>query len=775
MSNVFQRKNSLFFGNTVWVSETLYANIIKPYPQGTNGCVNICDVKIKDDRIIGNLEGNVTGDVVGDLYGNLNGNIIGDVVGNVTGNVTGNLVGNVTGVLYGSANPERVISIAQSGGMFNNFTDALAHATTLNPVSGNSVLIRCSPGTYFVNDTLIWPGYVDFTADNANVIIVITDPTKNVIEFQPGVSIVDRLMVTGAANACGFVRNTPGNATLLFCQVFGCDIGIHCENTDSFMRLVTTGSPGGLNVFASVSNNGQIDTSTVLTRNCVTGMKAEGTGKLRMIDTIMEVCGTAFDLSNCTAEISSCHAFDCGVGINVGTDGFIEGAEYNAFNCTTDLIVAADVNFCRLGNTKIDENKLVIGDETKVSLNINDAEGRDKYYGGATTFNIQQIDLFGAGAAGTKAPMLSIFQDDGNNTPIGNALQFTASSNPRVTIPHNAAMDFSGDFSIDFWVVPYSSGNSYYHWYISRRNCIDVYYYKFTGVLYFNIAGVGNMITSSNSLINGQRQHIALTYDNTTKEAVVYINGTLVANNTFTGNPTNGAFPMNIGNRWSPNVFYAVEGEMDEVNFWNKPLSQIEVNAQYNNGNGIVNTNTADLIMGYHFDEGAGTTATDYGINSLDGTHNGTINFVPGLVNATTSATTGVLAYHFNADLDNELFFNLHPDAGYKDGENIFPIIHWASKTSDLGDVMWAFEYTVAEPGSAAPVTQVITGVTSVDGTALKHISTQLPAFTVTDYRSIIMGRLCRIGSHVNDTYPGSVALLGAELKYVKNKLGSDT
>ena len=763
MANVFQRKNSLFFGNTVWVSETLYANNIKPHTNGNAGIVNICDVKIQHDVIQGNLQGNVTG------------NVLGDISGNLTGNVTGNVTGNLTGIVFGSANPARVISIAQSGGMFNNFPDALAHAATLNPVAGNSVLIRVSPGTYIVHDTLQWPGYVDLTSDNANTIIAITNPNKNVIEFQPGVTIIDRLMVTGATNAAGFVRKTPGNATLLFCQVFGCQTGIHSDGAGSFMRLVTSGSPGGVDTFALATNGGQIGTSTILVRLCTTGIKAESGGIVRLIDTIVEECGTAFHINDSVAEFSSCHVFDCGNGIVARTGSDINGAEYNAFDCTIDLDVAADVTYCKLSNTKIDENKLIIGDESKVSLNINDSEGRDKYYGGATTFNIQQIDLFGAGAAGTKAPILAIFQDDGNNTPIGNAIQFTASSNPRITIPHNAAMDFSGSFSVDFWTIPYSSGTNAINWYISRRNTIDLYYNKNNGILYFNIAGVGNTRTSSGALINGQRQHIAVTYDNSTGIASIYINGSLVVENTFTGTPTNGAFPMSIGNRWSPNVFYAVEGEMDELNFWDKALDETEIATHYNNNNGIVNSNTANIMAGYHFDEGSGTTATDYGPNSLNGAFSGTIAYVNGLVNATTSATTGVLAYHFNSSLDNELFFNLHPDAGYKAGENIFPVIHWAPKSTDIGDVMWGFEYTICVPGQAAPLTQVITGTTATDGTSLKHLSTELPPFTLTDYTSTIMGRLFRAGSNVADTYPGTTALLGCELKYVTNKLGSDT
>jgi hypothetical protein len=732
---------SIFYGNTVRASSELLTSTIKPLNQAK---VNIYDA-----------------------------NFVNPAMGDIIGNIIGDVIGNVTGIVFGSANPDRVITISQSGRLFDNFPDAIAYAITLNPVQGNGVLIHCTPGTYLINDTLLWPSFVDFTADNGTAILAITDPTKNIIEFQAGTAVIDRLTVSGAMNATGLVKNTVGLTTFLFCQVLNCDTGVLSTGLGAFVRIIIGGTSGTVNTFAVCSDDGILATSTVSVRFATIAFRAENNGLLRCTNTIVENCGTGFQITDSTAEFASCHCFDCGVGLDVLTDANIVGAEFNAFNCTVDLNVSADATLCKLGNSQLDDTKFVLATESNVSLNINDESGRDKYFGGATVFNIQQVNLFGAGAAGTKAPTLAVFQDDGNNTPVGFALQFLSSSNARVLIPFNVAMDFSVDFSIDFWVNPFSAGTQTEYYLISRQNTVDIFMNKISGVLTFNITGIGQVQTPENTIIADERQYIACTYELSTTTIRIYVNGNNLIDTTLAGTPTSQDRDMRIGGRHNGQANRAFNGIMDEVNFWSKALTQAEISNLYNNGNGIINSDTTDLMAGYHFDEGAGTTAIDYGPNGLNGTLVNTITYVDGLVNATTSATTGVLTYNFLPDVENELFFNLHPDAGYKDNENIFPTIHWAPQTTDIGDVVWGFEYTISAPNQAAPLTQVITATTSTDGTALKQFTTELPPFTVANYTNIVLGRVFRAGNNVADTYQAVVSLLGCDIKYVINKLGS--
>ena len=736
MSNVFQRENSVFFGNTVYVSEVLYTNVIKSYPRGSSNPVSICDVKIKDDKIIGNLEGNVSG------------------------------------VLFGSANPERVVTIAQSGGLFDNFPDALAHAISLNPVPGNSVLIRCSPGTYLINDTLMWPGYVDFTADNANVVLAITDPNKNVIELQPGVTIIDRLMVSGATNACGFVRNTPGNATLLWCQIFSCYTGVLCENPGSFMRLVTTGSPGGLNVFALARNTGQIGTTTVLVRLCGTGIKAEDTGVVRLIDTIIEDCGTAFDLTNCTSELSSCQIFNCATGILAGTGAKVEGTNINTFNCATDINVAADVVSFRLGNTKIDEAKMIIADDSKVALNINDIKARDKFFGTAAVFDIQQIDLFGTSDAGGRKPTLTKVVDDGSIVVNDLGLYSDATAFQRVEIPNSASMVFSSSYTLEFWMKPNPNAGPNQQFVFSKRNTFDIKWRRGFDRLEWSHRGASNLNTDRNLILGNTRVHIACVMDSFDKTMTIYVNGVPNTDRTFSGTLNNTTSPLYICDKdTSGNKSY--NGGLDEINFWSKALTSDEVEDRYNNGKGSVNTDTTDLMAGYHCNnDGTATELIDYSPNENDGTHDCT--FGPGLI-LDASPSVGVISWFFQPNEINELFFNIHPNATYQEGKNITPIIHWMPSTDDVGDIVWCLETSTANPGVVYPDSNISTVTVAASGTRYEHIVTELPPFVLSNFQAIILGRLFREGNNVADTYNNGVILLGFELKFTKNKLGSDT
>lgn len=712
-----------YFGNIIRASRGLQTNVINPYFKDDGLTIN-CDVKV-------------------------NGTISGVVIP-----------------------PERIITVAQSGAQFNNFPDALAYASTLNPTASNSVLIRGAPGTYLINDTLLWPGYVDFTGQNGNVIIAITDPNKNVIEFQPGVIVIERLMVSGALNACGYRLSVPGITQLLWCQVFGCNIGVCSDAPGSFIRIVTSGTPGTVGVLGCAENGGQLSVVTSLCKNATTGFTASNGGILRFIDTIVETTTTAFDFNDCVVEMSSCHVFDCGTALKCNTGADVVGTELNTFDCTTDLQTSNDIVRCTLGNSRIDTAKLVLADESLVSLNINDNQGRDKYFGGATVFEIQQIDLFGAGEVGTQVPQRAVIQDDGQNSPVGTALFFEASSQNRVIIPNSGTMVFNASYTIEFWLKPDANTSNILQYIIYKQGSFYIAYIKSTGQLRLYLWGLAFFTTSG--IIANQRNYIAIVVDDVAKEAIFYINGGIANTVNYSGTLSNSANDVYMGNTSALNVFNYLNAIMGEINFWSKALNPTEVSARYNSGKGLENTDLVNLMAGYHCDEGSGTDLLDYSGNGNNGTHN-SIQYVPGLINATTVSTVGVLAWHFDPDTNEELFMNVHPNSGYKVNEAIIPIVRWAPKTNAVGDVVWGFEYSIAGPGSAFPTTTVIEATTSAPGTALTHTETSLPSFTTSDYRNMILGRLFRNGSAPGDTYPDDVALLGFEFKYVKNKLGSDT
>lgn len=671
---------------------------------------------------------------------------------------------------------ENIITVGQSlNADFQNIPDALLKAKERLLEGYGKVLIKFSPGFYYINDTLSWPANVNCSSDNSEVIIIMTDPNKNIIEFEAGDAVLDRIILTGATNGAGFVKNTSGNGSLMFCQVVNCKYGIICDGATSYMRVATSGTLGNMDTFLTVRNNGLVNTTVLAIYNVLTAIRLESGGQAHSFNVTIEDTTTGMSVNDGTLYINACQCFNTTNALTVETNGRVEGAELNCFGCTNDLNTSNDIDYCRIGNCRLDETKLNIADESLVSLNITDSAGRDKYYGGATSFEIQQINIFGASAVGTRPPQLSLFQDDGNNSPVGHSVEFTNTSIERVSIPSNPNLNFhSGDYTVEFWFNAQSGGSSTYNWYLSRQSSIDIYHYKPNNSMYVSLSGLGSLSLLNIIMLNN-RYHFILTYDSVAKEAIAYIDGVEITRNTFTGTPTNISTPTFIGNRFATNLFYQTKGVVDEMNFWSKTFTLADVATSWNNGNGISNTNTTDLMAGYHFDEGSGTTAFDYGVNGINGTLDAGITYVDGLINATTSATTGVIAYSFDSDIDNELFFNVHPDAGYKNNEPIIPVIHWSVNDTTVGDVVWSMELTTAIPNSTFPITTVLSTTTSTTGTAKEHLITELPSFTVPVYNSIIMARLFRNGINVADTYPEDAFLLSVSFKYVKNKLGSDT
>ena len=65
-----------------------------------------------------------------------------------------------------------------------------------------------------------------------------------------------------------------------------------------------------------------------------------------------------------------------------------------------------------------------------------------------------------------------------------------------------------------------------------------------------------------------------------------------------------------------------VTGAIDEVNVWNAALTSTEAGQLYNNGSGMQGyyPEAASLVAGWHFDEGAGTSAADFTGNGHTGT-----------------------------------------------------------------------------------------------------------------------------------------------------------
>jgi hypothetical protein len=162
------------------------------------------------------------------------------------------------------------------------------------------------------------------------------------------------------------------------------------------------------------------------------------------------------------------------------------------------------------------------------------------------------------------------------------ALTFNGSTSSVVT----SAIALTSTFTVSAWVSPSGPQTSYAR--ITETQYNDGLYlglnasgtqYKWivndgagaTGAcgMYFGCAE-GGVVTSGWHLITG-------TYDGTTGR--LYVDGTLVASETFTA-PPNTDFPLYIGRYYSANG-YGWNGGIDEVCLYNRALNSAEVGAQF--------------------------------------------------------------------------------------------------------------------------------------------------------------------------------------------------
>ena len=122
--------------------------------------------------------------------------------------------------------------------------------------------------------------------------------------------------------------------------------------------------------------------------------------------------------------------------------------------------------------------------------------------------------------------------------------------------------------------------------------------------------------TALSNLTDNQWHYITCTRNQTTGDVKLYVDGDVVSSaTTITGTIVSpNAFV--IGSHvWTDRSFY--EGGIDNFNFWNKVLSQSEIQSTMNNG---LSGNEEGLVGYWNFNEGNGNVLTDLSANGNDGT-----------------------------------------------------------------------------------------------------------------------------------------------------------
>ena len=194
----------------------------------------------------------------------------------------------------------------------------------------------------------------------------------------------------------------------------------------------------------------------------------------------------------------------------------------------------------------------------------------------------------------------------------------------------------SGAGSISMWVKQDSTSinNSYYKASVDSNNNIAITYINSAQVMRFQYkaGGTAEQIDSAFAFEgNNNWYHVVLTYDTTADggngEVKGYVNNAQAGSTQAIAGSFSGSISsvMTGKNTLADNSFVA--GHVSQMTIWTTALTTAQIAQLYNGGtpgNPLMNSNIANLIGWYGFNEGSGTSVAD-----LSGTGN-TATFVNG-------------------------------------------------------------------------------------------------------------------------------------------------
>ena len=204
----------------------------------------------------------------------------------------------------------------------------------------------------------------------------------------------------------------------------------------------------------------------------------------------------------------------------------------------------------------------------------------------------------------------------------------------------------------------------------------------------------------------GAWHHLVVTYDLASDTARIYVNGTEVASGD--AGPFYGRNPsIVLGARGSPgDLDYHWQGQLDEVQVYHTALSATAVQALYRGGRGLYGRPEPDLVAGWHFDEGSGTTVSDYSGNGRSGTLvNG-----PAWVPATVASGAALRDYRLRQLTYRDPQQAVLQQHGYR-YDRVGNITSWWQQDRHLGPWRWAATYDALDRLTGAAVRTSPTGV----------------------------------------------------------------
>ena len=175
----------------------------------------------------------------------------------------------------------------------------------------------------------------------------------------------------------------------------------------------------------------------------------------------------------------------------------------------------------------------------------------------------------------------------------GNAFTFNG-SNADILLS-NGAWNFTGNFSISMWVKFSSSGLSQIlisNFTIGGTTTVSGWFIEKTSTqLRFRGSNNGSLVLNAtkSSFSPSTSVYTHLVFTRSSVNSNIYIDGVLDTTSTATGAPnyesTN--YPMIGANKYNSTTYQEFfNGNIDEVNVWNKELTSTEVTELYNAGTG---------------------------------------------------------------------------------------------------------------------------------------------------------------------------------------------
>ncbi len=139
------------------------------------------------------------------------------------------------------------------------------------------------------------------------------------------------------------------------------------------------------------------------------------------------------------------------------------------------------------------------------------------------------------------------------------------------------------------------------------------------------------------------------------------------------------------------------------------------------------------------------------------------------------AGSTGVFAYLFSQTLEEELFFSFLLHHAYKEGTDVTPHLHWAPVDANVGTVRWGLEYTWANQLVVFGNTTLIYVEEAVNNNEDKHIRSDFAVIAGAGkvIASLLIGRVFRDATHLNDNYGSDAALFEMDIHYERDTMGS--